>query len=231
MYRKLLCALAAGLFLVGCASADPVGGPMNVKAATLAPPDPVPIGARPDYRLGPSDVLEVNIFEAESLTRTVQVTPNGSITLALVGEVPASGKTAAELATDIAVRYGAKYLQNPQVSVLVKQARVENYTVDGSVQSPGVYPISEHMSLIKAIAAARGTDQLANPKQVVVFRVINNERVAGVFNLTEIRSGKAVDPPIYPNDVIVVASSGLRRTLRDIIGVTPLVGPLLMMAP
>jgi polysaccharide export outer membrane protein len=230
MYRKLLCALAAGLFLVGCATANPVGGPMNVKAASLAPPDPIPMGARPDYRLGPSDVIEINIFEAESLSRTVQVTPNGSIILALIGEVQATGKTASELGHDIAALYGAKYLQSPQVSVLIKQARQETYTVDGSVTNPGVFPISDHMSLIKAIATAKGTDQLANPKQVVVFRVINNERKAGVFDLTDIRNGKAVDPPIYPNDVIVVASSGYRRTLRDILGVTPLV-PLLMLAP
>ncbi|HET9160629.1 MAG TPA: SLBB domain-containing protein, partial [Caulobacteraceae bacterium] len=125
----------------------------------------------------------------------------------------------------------AKWLKDPQITVLVKQARQDTVVVDGSVQSPGIFPITEGMSLIKAIALAKGTDQLADAKHVVVFRMVNNQRVAGVFDLNEIRSGKAADPPIYPNDTIVVASSGTRRTLRDIVGLTPIVSLLPLITP
>lgn len=233
MFRNLICLMVTSLVLVACAASGGAGNtlsaPMAAKGASLPPPDPIPVASRPDYRLGPSDIVDVRVFEADNLATTAQVTPAGSITLPLIGEVAANGKTASELSAEITRLYGARYLQNPQVSVLIKQTRTETYTVDGSVQNPGVYTIADRTSLLKAIATAKGLDQLADPTKVVVFRTVNNERGYGLFDLTAIRQGKAMDPAIYPNDVIVVASSGARRTLRDIIGVTPLL-PLLFVA-
>jgi polysaccharide export outer membrane protein len=200
------------------------------KGESLAAADPAKPAVRVDYKLNPDDVVEVEVFEVASLHRIVQVSAAGTIAMPYVGEVPAGGLTARQLGDELQRRYGEKYLKNPQISVFVKQARVETITVDGSVQSPGVFPAGEGMSLLKAIALARGLDQLANPKEVVVFRTVKSERVAGVFDLTQIRSGKAQDPMLYPNDTIVVAGSGARRTLRDIVGLTPVVG-LLALVP
>jgi polysaccharide export outer membrane protein len=153
----------------------------------------------------------------------VQLDSSGVIDIPLLGRVPASGKTTFELAQKLQAAYGEKYLQNPQVTVMVKQSRVDTITVDGSVQSPGVFQVSQQTSLIRAIALARGLTDLANPRQVVVFRNVDNQRVAGVFDLQQIRAGQAPDPAIYPNDTIVVAGSAGRKTLRDILGVVPLV--------
>lgn len=227
MLKPILCALAAGLLLAACGTTS--GGPPKLAEpmGVLGAPDAPKQEVRQDYRLQPSDVIEISVFDFAELNRTVQVSATGNISLALIGEVRASGRTAAELSGDIAAKYGVKYLRNPQVAVLVKQAHLETYTVDGSVTQPGVYPVTERMSLLKAIAVARGTDALANPKQVVVFRTVNNERVYGMFDLNLIRNGQQVDPAIYPNDTIVVPSSQARRTLRDIVGVTPLL-PLLL---
>jgi polysaccharide biosynthesis/export protein len=224
MLRNLFVVFSASLMLAACASSSPL---KDVAAgSTLGVADPVKQEIRADYKLSPSDIVQVDVFDVDSLNRTVQLDAQGNISLPYVGQVPAAGRTAAQLAMDLQNRYGEKYLRNPQISVLIKQARIETIVVDGSVQAPGVFPVAEKMSLIKAIAMAKGLDSLANPKEVVVFRVVNNQRVAGVFNLNDIRAGQAPDPPIYPNDTIVVASSGFRRTMRDIVGVTPLVSIL-----
>jgi polysaccharide biosynthesis/export protein len=221
MLRNLVFVAFVSLLLAACSSATsfkdvPPG-------ANLGVADSPKQEIRSDYRLSPSDIIQIEVFDVDALNRTVQLDARGMISLPYIGLVPAAGKTAAELTMDLQNRYGEKYLRNPQISVLVKQARAETFIVDGSVVQPGVFTVSDKMSLIKAIAMARGLDPLANPKQVVVFRVVNDQRVAGLFNLNDIRAGEAPDPPIYANDTIVVASSTARRTLRDILGVTPLV--------
>ena len=221
----------AGL-LIGCALLSACAGgetlsPQALAGASLPPPDVPTLDPSQEYRINPNDIVEVTVLEASTLNRTGQVDLSGNINLPMLGDVPAKGKTAGELRVDIANRLKQKYLNDPQVSVAVKESKINKFTVDGSVTQPGVFPMNGNTSLLQAIASAKGTDQVANPRQVVVFRVVNNQRVAGVFDLSQIRAGKAPDPAIYPNDVIVVASSQARRTLRDIIGVTPIV-PLLL---
>ena len=145
----------------------------------------------------------------------------------LVGTVAAGGKTPGELAQAISAQLQDRYLKKPQVSVNVKKAKGQTFTVDGAVKQSGVFPIVGRMTLQQAVATAKGASDSADVGNVVVFRTVNNQRVYGVFDLTQIRNGKQIDPPIYPNDTIVVASSGARRTLRDIVGVVPLL-PLLL---
>lgn len=229
VFRHFILAIASSLVLVSCAGGDSFKDVPS--GASLAAPDPVHTEVRQDYQLNPDDVVEINVFDVASLNRTVQLDATGTINLPLIGQVVAAGQTARQLGQTLQTRYGEKYLKNPQISVLVKQMRVETIVVDGAVQAPGVFPATAKMSLIRAIAMAKGVDALGNPREVVVFRMVNNERVAGVFNLTDIRAGKAIDPPIYPNDTIVVASSAMRRTLRDIVGLTPIVGLLPLVVP
>jgi polysaccharide export outer membrane protein len=229
LFRQFVLVVAAGLALAGCGSDVAVKG--LPKGDTLGAADPVKVTVRADYRLSPEDVVQIEVFEVPNLNRIVQLDAQGAISLPLIGVVQAGGKTASELGIELQNRYAVTYLKNPQISVLVKQFRTETVVVDGSVTQPGVFPLQENMSLIKAIAMAKGTDTLANPRQVIVFRMVNNQRVAGVFDLTEIRAGKAVDPPIFANDTIVVAGSGTRKTLRDILGLTPLVSLLPMVVP
>jgi polysaccharide export outer membrane protein len=230
--RTFKIALSAVLLVTGLAAcANDMQTKSLPRGATLATPDPARAEVRQDYRMWPADVVQIEVFDVPTLARTVQLDAAGAIDLPLVGQVTASGRTPFELAQDLERRYGEKYLKNPQITVTVKQAHVQSITVDGAVQTPGIYQIDEKVSLIKAIAMAKGLDQLGNPKEVVVFRTVNNQRVAGVFNLNDIRAGKADDPPIFPNDTIVVASSNARRTLRDIVGVTPIVGMLPLLIP
>ena len=102
--------------------------------------------------------------------------------------------------------------------------RSQRVTVDGAVVQPGVYPVFDRMSLVQAIAQARGTTEFAALDQVAIFRTVQSQRMAALFSLRDIREGRLVDPEIYPNDIIVVGESGSRRLLRDILQGLPALG-------
>jgi polysaccharide biosynthesis/export protein len=229
--RTVLAILAVALALGGCAgdserlSANVVRAPEGLPAPDLAAVNAV----QPDYVITSGDVVEVQVMDAATLNRTSQVTQSGMLTLPMIGDVPAAGSTTAQLRELVASKLRQKYMQDPQVSVLVKETRPRMYTVEGEVTQSGVFPMAGKTSLLQAIATARGVTNVGNPRQVVLFRTIDGTRVAGVFDLVEIRTGKAPDPPIYPNDVVVVTGSQQRRTLREIIGAAPIVSVLLLL--
>lgn len=190
----------------------------------LPAPDPAAsaLVQQQDYRIGPLDTLEVTVFQVENLSRTLQVDSAGQINFPLIGGVVAAAKTPRQLADEIAARLGERYLQSPQVTVFVKQSLSQKFTVEGAVARPGMYDLQGRMTLLQAIATAQGVVETANLRNVVIFRTVQQKRMAAVVNLRDVRSGKVDDPQIYPSDVIVVASSGSRRVLRDILGMTPL---------
>lgn len=220
--------LAAAAVLAGCASDVPKGVRDVTNAPSggaLQPPDPVAAASalQQNYRIGPRDVLSISVFRVESLQKEeVQVDLAGQIDFPLIGTVNAAARTPNELAAEIAMKLEAKYLQNPQVTVLVKEAVSQRFTVEGAVRKPGVFPVVGKMTLLQAIATAEGLDDVANTRGVVVFRTVNDRRMAAAVDLAEVRTGKLGDPQIYPGDVVVVATSKSRRALKDIVGVTPL---------
>jgi polysaccharide export outer membrane protein len=198
--------------------------------AALPPPDPVATATAQvsEYRIGPHDTLDINVFGVDALTRTVQVDAAGQIDFPLIGAVPAAARTTRELGQDIALRLNQRYLEAPQVSVMVKTSVTQRFTVEGSVENPGVFELPGRMTLLQAIATARGLNETGNPRHVVVFRTVDGQRRAGLANLSAIRAGRTADPQIYAGDVIVVGSSRGKSWLRNIIGVTPLFNLLLL---
>jgi polysaccharide export outer membrane protein len=177
-----------------------------------------------DYRIGPQDTLEVDVFQLSDLNRTVLVDSSGSILLPLIGQVPAAGKTSEELSQDIAARLGKTYVNNPQVTVVVKDAQGQKITVDGAVGQPGVYPLSGPTTLMQAVALAKGADtKMANMHKVIVYRMEPAGRVATIYDLQAIRDGHKPDPIVYGKDVIVVDTSSGRSFLRDLGSVAPIV--------
>lgn len=173
------------------------------------------------YRIGPQDVLEVVVFKVPELTRNVQVADSGSVNLPLVGEVPATGKTAQELERDLAVRLGATYLKSPQVSVYVREFNSQRVTIEGAVKRPGVYPLRGKNSLIQLIAMAEGLDRDTASESVMVFRVRDGQRVAASFSLDDIREGRADDPAVQSGDVIVVPTSAAKVVFSSFLKITP----------
>src|SRR5690606_9886983 len=100
-------------------------------------------------------------------------------------------KTATELQQEIASRLAASYLQSPQVTVTVTEYTSQRITVEGAVTKPGIYSLPGQATLLKAVASAQGLTREANPHAVVVFRNVNNQRMAARFDLAAIRDGKA----------------------------------------
>lgn len=215
--------LIAAATLAGCAGGGGARGG-SAAIANLPPPDALnaPIPSQGDYRIGPLDTLDISVFQVENLTRTVQVDTSGQIDFPLLGAVIAAGKTTRELADEMSNRLGRRYLEAPHVSVYVRQSVSRRFTVEGAVSHPGVFDITGRMTLLQAIATAQGVEPAANLRQIVVFRTVNQQRMAGIADLADVRSGKLPDPEIYPGDIIVVPSSGSKRVLRGIIGATPL---------
>ena len=146
---------------------------LTASAAPIAAADTkVPAGATPpeaEYRLGPEDVIEVFVWKEPELSTTVTIRPDGRISLPLANELEASGKTAADLQTEITARL-SKYVVERVVNVMVKQVNSLKISVLGEVRRPDVYRIKNRVTVLDAIAMAGGFTDLARTSRVIVLR-------------------------------------------------------------
>ncbi len=177
-----------------------------------------------EYRIGAQDVIDVAVYQLPDLTRSVRVNSKGMISLPLLGPIEAGGKTVPELEADITQLLAEDFLQNPQVTVFVREYTSQRITVEGAVKSPGIYPLSGRTSLLQAIVIAGGVTEYANPRGIIVFRVIEGKRMAAVFDLRDIRGGNAEDPQVYGDDLIVIDESGSKSAWRSLLQTMPVLG-------
>lgn len=169
-----------------------------------------------DYRVGPNDLIDIEIMDLDNMKRTVRVNAAGMISLPLIGAVSVAGLTSQELEARLADRYREKYLQNPQVSVFIKEFTTERITVEGAVAKPGIFPLTGQITLLRALALAGGFGPIANSSEVMLFRVNENRvREVAVFDVNKIRSGASDDPVIKGDDLIVVQRDSTRTLLKD----------------
>jgi polysaccharide export outer membrane protein len=182
----------------------------------------------PAYKIGPQDVLDISVFKAPELARSVQVAETGTINLPLVGEVVAAGRTPQEVERDLAKRLGTKYLQSPQVTVYVKEYNSQRVTVEGAVKKPGVYPLRAGTTLMQSLAVAGGLDETSE-SNVVVFRQVDGKRYAARFDIEQIRAGKAEDPVIVQGDMVVANASTSKAVWKGLLEVLPLSRFLLLL--
>lgn len=169
-----------------------------------------------DYRLGPNDLMDVEVFGVPDLKRTVRVNSSGQVSLALVGNVLLAGLSAQQAEQVIADKYAEKYLQNPQVSVFIKEFTTQRITIEGAVARPGIYPVTGQVTLLRALALAGGGAAYSDLSDIMVFRVAQNgSRVTQTHDLDKIRAGELPDPFIVADDVIVVKRNPVRAMLRD----------------
>lgn len=227
MIRSTVRALAlfACVWLLGaCASS----GVREVSSNPLPAPDTTNAAGAyegaTEYRLGAQDLIEVSVFGVQDLSRTVRVNTNGQISLPLVGAVQAGGRTVPELEDAITKAYASGFLQNPQVTVFVKEFESQRITLEGSVKKPGVYPLTGRTTLLQAIAIAEGLDPLADLDGVVLFRQIEGKKMAAAYSMRALRSGQVEDPLLYGDDMIVVEQSGSKTALRRFIEASPALG-------
>jgi polysaccharide export outer membrane protein len=156
------------------------------------------------------------------LAKTVQVADDGTINYPLIGDIHAAGKTAKQLEQELTQKLGAKYLRDPQVTVLIKEYNSQRVTVEGSVKTSGVYGIKGTTSLMQILAMAGGIDDNTASGAVVVFRTIDDVRSVARFDTDAIKKGTAEDPELAPGDVIVVDTSATKVAMENILKVVPL---------
>jgi polysaccharide export outer membrane protein len=190
----------------------------------MVPELPPPANTREgiDQPLAASDVLQIDVFQADALDRTVQIDSTGRISLPLVGTVTAAGKTVRELETELESAYSAKYLQSADITVFLKESFGQRVTIDGEVAKAGIYPVSSNSTLLDAIALAGGFRPVADPSKVYVYRDVGKQKLVANYDVALIRNGKKPNPKIYGGDVIVVFTSRSKvamQNLKEALGV------------
>lgn len=159
-----------------------------------------------EFKLGPDDVIEVSVYQDKELSATVPVRPDGKISLAIIGEMPASGKTASELQKEISQKY-ASIITNPAVTVIVKEVNSPKVTIAGEVKNPGVYKIRDRATVLDVVAMAGGCTEYAKKNKVVLIRTGPNgdQRPPIKINLDDQIKGRRSEPVyVQPYDKIYV---------------------------
>jgi len=198
--RVVLCA-AIGTMLA-------TGGLQAQEAAKSAPAQPQPVAQAAaitdaSYKIGPQDVLRVDVWKETEISRSVPVRPDGKISLPLLNDVQAAGLTAMELANTITEGL-KKFINNPQVTVTVTEINSRRVYVTGEVTRPGAYPLLPNMTALQALTSAGGFTQFSNPKKIYVLRNESGKQVKHPFNYKSVLDGKQDDIPLLPGDTIVV---------------------------
>lgn len=162
-----------------------------------------------EYIIGPEDVLEISVWRNADLSKTVSVRPDGRISLPLVGDVIAVGKTGTQLA-DIISQKLKEYKENPQVSIVVREVNSYSIYVLGEVARPAKYPLKSKTTLLQAITLSGGFNPAAARNKIVVFRFgVNGEKdikIKASYDDIILRDGSAQNIVLAPGDTIVVPS-------------------------
>ena len=217
-----LAAIVSTCFVL-LACADRRGGPIPYNVSDFGSPDSTVIAPlEGGYRIAPVDVLTIKVFGMEDLSGDYQVDLRGNLSMPLIGEVSAIDKTPEELDSLLTSKYGESYLERPDITVGIKEAKGQSVTIDGSVKKPGSYPVMGPMTLMQAVALAQGVDEFANLRRVAVFRTIDGQRQAAAFDLVSIRRGQMADPPVYSGDIVIVDGSGIKETYKKFTQAFPL---------
>lgn len=168
-----------------------------------------PSGKQPhdaSYVIGNDDRLSINVWKETELSRSVPVRSDGKISLPLVGEIQASGRTPLQLENDIANRLKS-FITAPEVTVIVEQINSKKYNMVGYVNRPGSYPLTLSTTIMDAIAAAGGLRDFAKEKNIYILRRMPDGTESRInFNYKDFIKGKNIDQnvKVQPDDTIVV---------------------------
>jgi protein involved in polysaccharide export with SLBB domain len=158
-----------------------------------------------DTTMGPGDVFEVRVFGEEKLSGKYQVGPDGNIRFPLVGVVPARGREADQVATEIADRLKqGQYLREPHVSIYVLESNSRRVSVLGAVAKPGTFPIVPGMTVVQAVSNAGGFTPLASKDDSVVTRRVNGKLERYRIPVSQITRGDLDDFPLRAGDIVFV---------------------------
>jgi polysaccharide biosynthesis/export protein len=157
------------------------------------------------YVIGPEDVLNIDVWKEQEISRSVPVRPDGKISLPLLNDVQAAGLTPMQLQASI-MEGLKKFISDPQVTVIVTQINSQKIFVLGEVARPGTLPMLPHMTVLQAISTAGGVGQFAKESRIYVLRNENGHQKTFPFNYKDVVRGKRPEQNIElkPGDTIVV---------------------------
>lgn len=177
----------------------------DAPAVTEAKPAAGPATTDPAYIIGPEDVLDINVWKEPDMTRIVPVRPDGKISLPLINDVQAAGSTPQQLASTVTAKL-RKYVQDPQVTVIVTAINSQRIFVVGEVLRAGAFPLIPGMTVLQALSSAGGFSTFADVKKIHVMRVVDGKHVNLPFNYKEVLKGDNPDQNIKlePGDTVIV---------------------------
>ena len=175
--------------------------------ATAQAPAPArgPEQVEGDYIIGPGDVLQIFVWKEPDLTRDVTVRVDGKITVPLLGDLAAAGRTPQQLGTDLGKALG-RFLSAPQVTLGVSQANSSRFYVMGQVNTPGVFPLAGRVSVLQGLALAGGLREFAKSDGIQIVRQSQGTQTFIPVNYKRLEDGRDISQNILlrPGDTILV---------------------------
>jgi polysaccharide biosynthesis/export protein len=201
--NELTALVLAALIATPSMSTTPLDGATGTSSARPAPDDAPALP--PGYRIGPEDVLEIDVWNKAELSRKVPVRPDGRISLPLLNDIQASGLTPMELRDRLLARL-SEYMAAPEVSVIVTEVRSFKISVIGEVSKPGRFELKSPVRLVDALALAGGLTEYASRSNLVVLRSNGKGLETHRFDYDKLRTADArvVGFVLEPDDVVLV---------------------------
>ena len=205
MNKPLLILLSCALLLPVARAQEPekpAAPPADASKGTESAPKSV---AEAEYKIGPQDILRIDVWKEPDFTRTVPVRPDGKVSLPLLNDVQAAGLTSVELAVSLRDSL-KKYLTDPKVTVTFTEINSRRVYVTGEVLRVGALPLLPNMTVLQALASCGGFTQFARIKNIYVLRQEGDKQVKYPFNYKEAVAGKKPEDNIQlkSGDIIVV---------------------------
>jgi polysaccharide biosynthesis/export protein len=185
---------------VTCAAQQTPGGTANA-----SPVSPAGATVPGDYVIGPDDILTIVFWREKDLSSEVAVRPDGKISLPLLNDVEAAGLTPEELRLRVTAA-AQKLIEEPTVSVVVKQINSRRVFITGQVAKPGPYPLSGPTTVVQLLAIAGGVLEYADDKNIAIVRTENGKPVSLRFNYDQFKKRRNLEQNIElkPGDTIIV---------------------------
>jgi polysaccharide export outer membrane protein len=178
--------------------------PAQDRPSSAAPAkEPAGANVSPDYRLTVGDKLRVEVYKDPQLSQSLQVRPDGKVTLPLIGDVPAAGRTSSELRDAIAASL-KDYITTPVVTVIVVETVPPMVYVMGEVNSPGPQPMHGPTSVLQALAMAGGFKDFAHTKSIKILRKTPTGLKTLMFNYNEAVKSSQAPLLLEPGDTVIV---------------------------
>jgi len=180
----------------------PAGSKPGAAAAPATAPAVTP---PPDYVIGVDDALDVVFWQEKEMSASVAVRPDGKISLPLLNEIQAAGRTPEQLRAAV-TEAASKFVEGPTVTVVVKAINSRKVFITGQVGKPGPYPLIDATTVLQLISMAGGLNEYADSEDIRIVRTENGKSNAQRFNYKDVSKGKNLTQNILlqPGDTIVV---------------------------